>query len=156
MNAGMYGMADGRGMAGRKLIGRVGASTTPQPLTSPATAFSSLVGRNAPAAVTLAANTRTLVLSASGTGALRACALEATGVGTLTLTIEVFIDGVRVINVGLASVDGNANAGISAAGGIYGSVPSLDFLPFTTSCEVYFTSSGTGAHNNIVLVDLYQ
>lgn len=155
MNAGMYGMANGQGMAGRKFIGRVGVLGAVARPAYPVSYIAMMAGRTG-TTVTLAANTRTLVFSASGAGALRACALEATGIGIVSLTIEVVIDGVRALSVNHASVDGNSSQGITAFGGINGSVTSLDFVPFTSSCEVYFTSSGAGSHSSLVVADLYQ
>ena len=150
MNAGMFGMGDGRGMAGRKLIGRAVSGGGFITLVNPAGSLANLFGQ-AGASIFLPANVRTLALSVNGSGALRACALHAPSSGVSNMTAEVVLDGVRVINAYRPTVDGATSSGIAAVGNTQS-----DFLPFTNSCEIYYTSSVGGTCTNFILVDIYQ
>lgn len=152
MNAGMYGMSDGRGMAGRKLIGRAGLGTLPA--TSSWSALASSVGA-ATAGISLTAGVRTRLLNINGAGALRfGLVNNGSGVGTSS-TFEVWLDGVPFINNSQVSPNwSNGQAQVFAGSTANGF---LDYLPFSQSCEVFVTAGTTSAGYTLAyLADLHQ
>ena len=160
MNAGMYGMADGRGMTGRKVAALIGSFDVGQ--ASPCQAiFSSGRGLTTNTG-TLSAGVRTKIASISGRGAVRLAAVEmiyqAPSVGTLTS--EIWVDGVRLA---IATTDRAGSTGSYGATLIgwstYGSGLSTvapDFVPFDSSVEIWATRSIAQAVNYSLVVDLHQ
>lgn len=160
MNAGMYGMADGRGMAGRKFIGRVGI----QPSNTGALVEGSFSASGLlPNALTTVAGVRTKLLGVSGRGALRWLGIHAgTGSGS-TYRVEVVVDGVTVINVPYitASSRGPMVWGemthVYMNSGTNQPTPVFDYLPFESSIEVYLTASVSEATGGYYYaIDLHQ
>jgi hypothetical protein len=154
MNAGMYGVPDGRGMAGRRLA--FSSRKTTVHGGDPA-----LMVNNSHAAPTvstpaLAAGVRTLIFSVQGRGAIRAAGVSAKDAAG-NLTCELWLDGVRVVN---HTATAFANAGALLAGFYIPTttqVVGFDWMPFDTSAEIYATQ--TGANTGVtyaVAYDLYQ
>lgn len=158
MNAGMYGMADGRGMAGRKLAGQV-YSGNKQANTSPTSAWAAA---GIPGAfLSMGAGARTRLVSASGRGALRLFAVTQSISVIDTHRIEVWIDGKKIIDHTL-SLDGAASQGFNVVGWASGAASAYaanaDFVPFDSSCELYLTCTTGGASSARVSyqIDLHE
>lgn len=152
MNAGMYGMADGRGMAGRKLAGQVmPASISPGVSAGTVLAMAASQSRS-PESVNLSAGVRTKVLSVSGLGALRMAGWSMSA-QVANITYELWLDGILIkkyTNVSVASGADLVLAGVGVGSNAYPDV-SADFIPFESSCEIFVTSDvpvsgGNGRH----------
>lgn len=159
MNAGMYGMADGRGMAGRKFAGRVGFQTTNSGAVVDGAFASSGLASNAHST---ASGVRSRLLNVSGRGALRWFGIAAGTTGGSTYRVEVVVDGVTVMNTPYVTASGRGpcvwgTAGQAAVGGGAQPSPVLDYLPFDSSLEVYLTASVSEVSGGyFYLVDLHQ
>lgn len=151
MNAGMYGMADGRGMAGRK----VAASTIRTSHGSdPAGCVSGTLRAEKLTTTSLAVSTRLRIFSIQGKGAVRAAGVSAKDTAG-NLTVELFVDGVRTVV--------HTNTAIAAAGPllvgsfISSGICALDWVPFDSSVEIYVTQTGTNSGvDYAVAYDLHQ
>lgn len=148
MNAGMYGMADGWGLASRKVVGYVGKTTTGA-ITNALRAAEAL-GSVAVSTATVTAGVRTLLASVNARGAvLLAVAGHGSAVSS-TVTVELVIDGETLLSRSYTSSANND--GIFAAG--YGAFNSgdatpvaiqcaFDYVPFDGRAELWITTSGT-------------
>ena len=148
MNAGMYGMADGRGMARRRL-----AAVSVGKIRTQVTSAVNAIGA-ASQSVPLTTGVRTRVLTVSGRGAVRALAVEQ-GLGTTSLQLEAWVDGVLVADTG--TVTTSTNGGVIAVGaGIQSQPPFWDWVPFDTAFEVFVTCGSTGSVGFGAIYDLHQ
>lgn len=158
MNAGMYGMADGCGMNGRKFIGRVGTAQENASAVSPQVGASVGVARAATAP--LSAGVRTRLVSVTGKGALRYFAADQSSGLPQVTNLEVWLDGVSVYSTaGRSLISGSAwiacGAVMQTAGGSQCGV--LDFWPFDQSCEVFITlATYSSPVNYLSVIDLHQ
>lgn len=159
MNQGMYGVSSGSGTAGvRKLAGQVRSGTT-QTTWAPVVLASGVGSVN----VVLTAGVRTRVVAVNGKGALRWFHGAAPAAGT-DLTIEVVIDGVRVVNqlVTLPAASGGSNAVYVAIGGGFGAAGTSqatafwDWVPFDASVELFLTSSTSATCTYGTAYDIHQ
>lgn len=150
MNAGMYGMADGRGMAGRKLTSQVRSGT------NYATAISTAAGLAGSSTVVSAGSVtggvRTRIFSANGKGAVRWFAAGPTG-STPNITAFLVIDGVEVKSETRSAAADGSGVGVC---GICTTVSAWDYIPFDSSAEVYVTVSATANVQYAYVVDLHQ
>lgn len=157
MNAGMYGMADGRGMAGRKLAGRVGVSTAPGSQSLDNISAAGVAQQS----ISLASGVRTKVLNINGKGALRW--FGHITAGTTAIRYEVHLDGIKAIDTSFAtssSGQGWAIFGWTSYSNVAGTpktVAAYDFAPFDQTLEIFITeTTGGGAENFGYVVDLHQ
>lgn len=159
MNQGMYGVSSGAGAAGlRKLSGQV-RSGTAQTTWTPVVLAAGVGAVN----VSLTAGVRTRVVSVTGRGALRWFHGAAPAAGT-DLTLEVLIDGTRVINqlVTLPAASGGSNAVYVAIGGGLGVAGTTqasafwDWVPFDASVELFLTSSTSATCAYGTAYDIHQ
>jgi hypothetical protein len=159
MNAGMFGIGDGRGMAGRTLLGIAGKSTTPNNATqgNPSNVAGLLGATVNP--YSLANNVRTKLLTINGAGVLKYLYVSDNSASPYNYVIEIWMDGAKVIQSGWTN-GGSGNFGPVILGfvnvGAYPSVQ-LEQLPFYSSLEVYATTNnGPCSGNFVYLADLYQ
>lgn len=153
MNQGLYGLgSSGAGSGVRKLAGQIGRNTTP---VNNQAVFSALgVATNVS---TAAIGVRTRILSVSGRGAARLLNIFNASGTSSNLTIEVFFDGVRVVNDVVASISNNSviTFGFSGVPGGVQSV-TLDWIPFDSSYEVFVTSSAVINPSFQHITDVHQ
>lgn len=164
MNAGMYGMADGRGMTGRKLIGSSYSGPTSPSSTgflNAGTYVASSTGQSH-TSLGLTAGVRIKVASITGKGAVRLLGFNASGVSIASLVFELWLDGQKVKQLvgNLSSGSGLLLIGTGSANSTY---PSLvpDYAPFDSSCEIFITSdttiaSGSDGARYAHWIDLHQ
>lgn len=153
MNQGLYGMGSSVGFSGvRKLAGQLGRNTTPASYQGIISGLG--IATNVSASP---AGVRTRILSVSGRGAARLLNIfNATGVSS-NLTIEVFFDGVRVVNNVVVSESSTSviTFGFSGVGGGIQAV-TLDWMPFDSSYEVFVTSSAASNPSFQHITDIHQ
>ncbi len=156
MNPGMYPLIDPQAQGIRKLAGQVRSGFAPNASGYGSALQCAGLSASSTTNLSLVAATRTRILSISGRGAAR-FALINNGTGSsTTLSVEVWIDGVKVIDTGNQSLStgnflpfvGSINPAASSA--------ALDFLLFDTSLEMWTTSTSAGTHQCGFLVDLHQ
>lgn len=138
MNAGMYGLPDGRGMQGRKLAGQLGRDTT--------TAVANVTGFGGPSGALpsnvsgLTESARNLLLNVTGRGASRFLAVALGGSGTGLFRVEVVLDGVTVASAAHTAAHASGVGFV-----LFGHVPSSthtgiwDYVPFDSSLQVFVT-----------------
>lgn len=152
MNAGMYGLADGKGMAGRKLIGRAGQGALP--VSTAGSTLAASVGASY-GTISLTSGVKTRVLGVSGSGALRFGFVENGSAFNTSSSIQVVVDGVVVTNQSLTSPSWSIGNALIFCGSSSGGV--LDYLPFSQSLEVFVTAGATSSSFAMAyLADLYQ
>jgi hypothetical protein len=150
MNAGMYGMADGRGMAGRKLTSQLRSGTNYATAISVAGSLAGASGKVAAGSVT--GSVRTRIFSVNGKGAVRWFAAGPTG-STPNITAFLVIDGVEVKSETRISAADGSGVGVC---GICTSAAAWDYIPFDSSAEVFVTVSTTANVDYAYVVDLHQ
>jgi hypothetical protein len=159
MNAGIYGMTNGQGMAGRKVAGRIGMGTSASTGGNLESISSLGIASNA---LTLTSGVRTRVVSVTGKGALRWFGHVSGPTGAPTVKYEIVADGVTALNI---SVTATGSIGYSYWGHVTNTTisstakttPVFDFLPFDQSLEIYITeatSMGAGSYGYVV--DMHQ
>lgn len=155
MNQGMYGMADGGGMAGRKFVGRAGMSPV-IPITLSVGPLASAFGLGSPPTITLSSGVRQRLVSITGKGALRWASIY-NGSSSSSVTFEVWLDGVKAFDTTAMVVTGNSILACGVCGNnTYLSVIP-DWWPFVSSLELYVTTSvGGSTYNPIYVIDLHQ
>ena len=158
MNAGMYGMADGRGMAGRKLAGILqGQAVSVVSGVGGVSTFGVVCSRNY-TTQTLTGGVRTRIGSVTGRGAVRGWIVE-TAAAADTIRAELWIDGKSVLDI----TGGTAAAGqhINVVGAFSGSSVVLaifDYIPFDSSCELFVTATtgGGSAYRYPFRIDIHE
>ena len=157
MNAGMYGMADGQGIAGRKLLGIAGKSTTATSVAvqgNPSTVAGIVGATNNP--YSLVINVRTKLVSINGAGVLKYFYSADSSATPYNYVVEIWLDGVKVVQTGWTN-GASANFGPVQVGFVAASCIQLERLPFYSSLEVYATTNnGPCSGNFVYLADLYQ
>ncbi len=158
MNAGMYGMADGRGGQFPKLAGIAGKNGTPTTAFFNVAGFGQVIGA-ASNSVSVTNGVRVKALSISGRGVLKALAVAESGTVTPTYRVELFIDGSRVLDA-TWTASGSANMGPPLLGGVGNTInaaPFFEHVPFSSNVDVFITVSGIGNPATLVyLADIYQ
>jgi len=154
MNPGMYGMSDGRGMAGRKLAGQLTQGLR-NSVANPSGNLASYLGHSLPL-ISLTANTRTRVLSVSGRGALRAFATTNGTGSNESQRVEVWVDGSLLIDTGAVSC--GLSAGLMVVGTSMSTSFFMDYIQFDTSLDVFMTVSVGGSSTESIAyrVDVHQ
>lgn len=161
MNAGMHGMADGRGMAGRKLIRQLRSEPSPtETVGSYVPSILTAVTNVGASYLTLASVTGgvdTVVFSLTGRGAVRWLGIG-DGAASNSILTRLVIDGQTVISG--AKTSKASPAGIVLCGFGYGSsatgVGSWDYMPFDSSVQVFYQTSSTASPYLGYVIDLHQ
>lgn len=157
MNAGMYGMSDGRGMAERKVIAAAQSPGTSQLTAVTASTCANSLGYNAWLnGTTITLNTRTRILSVNGKGALRLHVLSGDAAGSTNAQQELWVDGVKVKDHSVTSLQPTNSAVLVGAVSTAG-VTALDYVPFNSSLEIWVSVNATRtAMSAATVYDLHQ
>lgn len=159
MNAGMYGMADGQGMAGRKVVSVIGQGDAALPYN-----ILNQSGYVTTSTPTIANNTPTKVLSVTGRGAIRLLSIaHATSQTSGNAIYKLVVDGVSVVEI-TRTVAGSNTTGPLLVGsvvysyaGVLGAVK--DYFPFSNSVELWVNAVAVGAGTSYFVttcIDLHQ
>jgi hypothetical protein len=160
MNAGTFGMADGRGMAGRKLATQVRSSTSATVYGNYVSSFPTAVinaGATYQSAASVSGGVETRIFSINGRGALRWLG-AGDGVASNTIKVRLVIDGVTVSTGSQSGKDSTGGLVVCGTGNTTtGTILSLwDYMPFDSSVELFYTTSATAAPYLGFVVDIHQ
>lgn len=150
MNAGTFGMADGRVMAGRKVTSQLRSGTNYAASINTAAGLAGTSSAVSAGSVTFGVRTR--IFSVTGKGAVRWFAAGPTG-STPNTTVSIVIDGVEVRSETRAAAADGSGIGVC---GICTTVSAWDYIPFESSVEVFVTVSSTITVQYAYVIDLHQ
>jgi hypothetical protein len=152
MNAGMYGLPDGKALQGRILAAQLGRQAAAGSLHNAAGTTGAAV-----TSVPVTAGVRTPILGITGRGAIRyMSAHNNTGTST-SIQIEVVIDGVLVIDRTRSPASATGDGVIAV--GMFNSTSSQatwDYIPFDSSVQVFVTLSAHTTCGFAHVTDIHQ
>lgn len=159
MNAGMYGMADGRGMAGRKIAtqlrSEVATNNTGNYVSSVFTAISN-VGVSYLTLSSVTGAVDTLVFSLNGRGAVRWVGIG-DGAASNTILARLVVDGKTIVSGGKTSKASTGGLILCGTGWASGTGAGLwDYIPFDSSVQIYYQTSTTTSPYLGYVIDLHE
>lgn len=91
----------------------------------------------------LTANTWAQMLVISGPGVLEFAGLSSDDTTSRTISIQIVIDGVQLVNVSATTLGGSYGHGVMAVGQSYSGSYAKQEIPFTTACTILVKSGLT-------------
>ena len=155
MNAGMYGMASGVGGQLPRLTGIAGKNQTFASLGQNISTAALNAGARLITAPTPVSGVRQNILTINGKGFLKYLGIAESGGSSTAMRAEVLIDGIKIIDATWTH-GGSGNFGPFLIGN-FSPLGAFEYLPFSSSVEVFVTETGViGGLNYVFLADLHQ